>query len=49
MSESKSPRDWLLARAARISDARWRASFLSAIPEHVQLLDLAGEWLDAPR
>ena len=32
----------LLARAARITDAAWRARFLAGVPDHARLLTLAG-------
>ncbi len=36
-------RDWLVARAARISDPDWRASFLERVPENARILKLAGD------
>jgi tetratricopeptide (TPR) repeat protein len=38
-------RDRLLAKAARIGDARWRESFLGNVEEHARTLALAQEWL----
>ncbi len=41
-------RERVLARAARISVAAWRDSFLNAIPENARTLALASAWLDDP-
>ena len=38
-------RERVLRRAARITVAAWRASFLAAIPENVRTLELAARWL----
>ncbi|HMY15588.1 MAG TPA: protein kinase [Polyangium sp.] len=37
-------RDWLLARAEKVEDQGMRNSFLERIPEHRQILKLAGQW-----
>jgi tetratricopeptide (TPR) repeat protein len=38
-------REKLLLQANKISDLKWRQSFLSQVPENVRTLDLAQEWL----
>jgi len=38
-------RDQLLARAAKIRNEHWRASFLERVPEHARTLALARAWL----
>jgi hypothetical protein len=35
----------LTARAALVSDAAWRESFLRFVSEHARILELAGRWL----
>jgi len=42
-------RDALLARAAKIPDDVWRASFLENVPEHARTLQLATMWLAGDR
>ena len=37
-------RDQLLSRAAKITDAAWRSSFLTRVPENARTLALAEEW-----
>jgi hypothetical protein len=34
----------LLARAAKIKDPSWRASFLDRVPENARTLELARQW-----
>jgi eukaryotic-like serine/threonine-protein kinase len=41
-----SARDRLLARAARIANASWRAAFLENVPENAETLRLASAWID---
>ena len=36
--------DELMARAEKISDSRWRKSFLENIPEHRQMLEVKDRW-----
>jgi eukaryotic-like serine/threonine-protein kinase len=36
-------RDRLLAGAAKISDPRWRARFLTSVPDNARTLALAGD------
>jgi len=36
---------WLKARAAKIDDATLRSSFLTQVPEHARILELAASWL----
>jgi hypothetical protein len=44
-----SARERLLARAALISDAQWRESFLAHVPENARTLQLARVWIDEAR
>ncbi|MCC6527253.1 MAG: protein kinase [Polyangiaceae bacterium] len=37
----------LVRRAQRISNERWRASFMSAVEENARTLALSGQWLDS--
>ncbi|MCC7536871.1 MAG: protein kinase [Deltaproteobacteria bacterium] len=37
-------RDVLLARVAKIADARWRERYLRDVPEHARILALAASW-----
>ncbi len=44
----KDARTKLLERAERISDAGWRKSFLTNVPDNRELLRVADQWLGAP-
>jgi serine/threonine protein kinase len=39
-------RSWLLDHARRISDPRWRQSFLENVPDNARVLHLADQWLE---
>jgi hypothetical protein len=41
----KEPRRKLLESAEKISEARWRKSFLTNVPDNRELLQIASEWL----
>ncbi len=44
-SEIREARDRLLKRAERISDARWRQSFLEQVNDNARVLEFASSWL----